>query len=652
MKSVWEQERFVVGLTAFYAVDQENSVSFNADEQAVLPKENLVLAFEGGIDLTQELALTGEYATTAITQDTRAVESEEGAKGILAPIFNDRASTEYYDAYKVGLQYRLNQATLGLGYERIAPGYETLGAYFFNNDFENLTVNLSNPFFNNKLNLAFNLGYQKDDLNDQKANSTNRFVGAVNATLNASERLSVTGSYSNFSTYTNVRLNQFENINDANLLNDVSDSLNYRQISQNANLNINFVVSNKKTAQQNLNLNYNVSDIANEQGGVVRIGDASTFHNIASAYSLGYSERNLTITPAVNATYNTIGREDAFTWGPTLSVSKGYFENKLNAVVSTSYNTTTNNPNNTTSVSAVSNGTASSGTASNTTASNTSNKIEVTNLRAGLSYVLLEKHNFSLNAIQLFKSNPANPKLSEFTATLGYNYSFDLLKKRDREPREKRPREDNDTISIRYKKYRFEGLPSDISIAILQVPQQAEFGSLPKDKKLELLGLEENMIKSEGKKKDAYREDAIAYLKALDAYSDFAARYQALIESAYYKLILEGEQADARLEKEFIALNAQNNDPDFEKTAEFKKSLALVNARFEAHKKMLDGLRNWDIFAEAKTERLREFKERYIDKVYKMHFDNRDELDIINFLEYRLADKYHAKDRKAVSRRR
>ena len=622
-KTVLEKERYTVGVSTFYAIDRENSISINADEEGVLPKENLVLSFEGGVDLTKELELVGEYATTAMSQDIRAEESDEGGKGILSPIFNNRTSTEYYNAYKLGLKYRVQQATLGLGYERIDPGYETLGAYYFNNDFENLTVNLARPFFDNKLNLAFNLGYQRDDLKDQKANATNRFVGAVNATLNATERLSITGSYSNFSTYTNVRINQFDNINDADLLNNVSDSLNYRQISQNANLNVNYVVSKKKTLQQNVNLNYNVSDIANEQGGVVRIGDASTFHNVGTAYTIGLSERNLNITPAVNATYNTIGREDAFTWGPTLSISKGYFENTLNTVFSSSYNTT----------------------------SNTTGKIDITNFRAGLAYVLWEKHNFSLNAIQLFKRNADNPKLAEFTATFGYSYAFDLLKKHDWKKREKRVKTDNDTIRINYKKYRYEGLPSDISLAILQITKNPEFGAIPKDKQLELLGLEENMVKTENKKDDLYRENAIAYLKSLDALSDFAARYQALIENAYYKLILEGEQADSRLEKEFIALNAQNNDPDFEKTAEFKKDLEVVNQRYEAHKKMLSGLRNWDIFESAHTERLQRFKEANLNKIYKMHFDNRDELDIINFLEYRLADTYHSQDKKNISRR-
>src|SRR5699024_10472611 len=120
----------------------------------------------------------------------------------------------------------------------------------------------------------------------------------------------------------------------------------------------------------------------------------------------------LNITGAVNATFNTIGREDATTIGPTLSVNKRFLENKLNAGLSSSYNST----------------------------DNTSGKTSIANIRANANYRLLERHNINLSLIQLFRNNnyqKSTGGLSEFTATLGYNYSFNLppkfkKKKKDR----------------------------------------------------------------------------------------------------------------------------------------------------------------------------------------------------------------------------
>src|SRR5690606_14785588 len=129
-------------------------------------------------------------------------------------------------------------------------------------------------------------------------------------------------SYSNFSTYTNVKPNQFDDINDENLLDNQLEEFNYRQLSQTANLNVNWILQQEETSRQNLNINYNLNDIANEQDGLVRVDEASTFHNTNTAYTIGFPQNENDITSAINYTYNTLGTEDATTWGPTLSVGK------------------------------------------------------------------------------------------------------------------------------------------------------------------------------------------------------------------------------------------------------------------------------------------------------------------------------------------
>ena len=613
-KTVYEQKAYTVGVSTFYAIDNQNSIAINPDEQGVFPKENLALDVEGRVALNNDLELNATYATTILTQDLRAQETSETTKGVLRKLFNNRASTEYYNAYKLGVKYSVYEATLGIDYERVAPGYETLGAYFFNNDFENITLNLSRPLFNHKVNLSFNVGYQRDDLEDQKANPTSRFVGAINATYTPSERLSLTGSYSNFSTYTNVRSNQFEDINDANLLDNVVDTLNYKQVSQNANLNINYILSSTKTKNENLNLNYNVSDISNAQGGVVRVGDASVFHNFSTAYTYGIKELHLNISPAIHGTYNTIGLEDAITWGPTISVKKGFLNNELKSVLSSSYNT----------------------------AKNISGAMKTTNLRGGVSYVYLEKHNLSLNAIQLFRSTPSVSGLKEFTATLAYNYSFDVKKPKINWKKKDRKRRAKDSIlTLNYKKYKYVAYAETIADTILQLTKSSKFGTLPDDKNLELQGLAEVMVKAIDKREVVFKESAIAYLKSVDDFKKFQQQYTEYVLSAYTKLIKDAEAIDYQLEKEFLRLNAENNDTKIKKTAEFKANIKVVNNRFENHRTMLKGMRAWDIMKEINSIRLNRFKNKHINKVYLMYRNAKTDAEIIDFLEYYLADLYH-----------
>ena len=395
LKLGYEKEKYNIGVIGFYAKDHINSISAVPDEKGVVPKENLVVSIEGSYQVMENLEVKAEYASTAITQDLRAETTDNNGQGLAGLLFSNRGSTEYYNAVKAGFDYSFGIASVGLAYERIDPGYQTLGAYFFNNDFENITLNTSTTLFKDKVNLSFSIGYQRDDLENQKEQATNRTVGAVNATYNASEKLTITAMYSNFSTFTNARVNQFDNINDDNLLDNAAELFDYKQLSQNANINANYVIVKKENIRQNLNVNYALADVVNEQGGIVRIGDASTFHNANASYTLGFPKKSMNITAAFNGTINTIGRENATTFGPTLSFNKKLLNNKLNTNFGASYNTSDDQ----------------------------SGSTSVTNFKANATYAYKEKHNFNLNTIQLFKSLPSRSN-QELTITFGYNYSF------------------------------------------------------------------------------------------------------------------------------------------------------------------------------------------------------------------------------------
>ena len=395
LKVGYEKERYTLGAIGFYAKDEINSILAVPDDKAITPKENMVLSLEGSYKILENLTIGAEYASTGITQDLRA-DALDKDNGTFAGLFlKNRASTEYFTAIRTGLDYTFEKSSIGLAYERIDPGYVTLGAYYFNSDFENITLNSSTTMFNNKVNISFNIGYQRDDLENQKQQATKRTVGAVNLSYNASERLVLSGSYSNFSSFTNAKVNQFDAINDDNLLDDADELLNYKQLSQNANININYILSQQQFVQQNLNINYALADVSNAEDGVVHIGNASTFHNGNVSYTLGFPEKGMNITAALNGTLNTIGTEDSTTWGPTLNINQKFFENTLNANMGISHNT------------------------SNAISSSTS----ITNLRANASYVFKKKHNFNVNLIQLFK-NLSTGKSRELTLTFGHSYSF------------------------------------------------------------------------------------------------------------------------------------------------------------------------------------------------------------------------------------
>lgn len=612
IKTNFEKERYKIGVIAFYAKDNQNSIDSIPEVKGVLPQENLVVSLEGEVKLGKSFTVQAEYATTAITKDLRAEPLDNLRGSILAPIFNNRTSTEYYSAVRSRLGYAIGRVNLGIGYERIAPGYETLGAYFFNNDFENITVDASNSFFGDKLTLAINLGYQRDDLDNLKANNTNRTVGSINANLNLSERLTIGGSYSNFSTFTNIKPNQFDEINDADLLDDELEDLDFRQLSQSANMNVNYIISNKKTSRQNLSLNYALNDVANEQGGIIRIGDASTFHNLNATHSINFVEQNLSINTSINGTYNTIGREDATTWGPILSIAKYYFDKTLNTRISAGYN-------NANSVSA---------------------KTDVVNLRGALSYTLKEQHNFSLNAIQLLRNGGNNGNLSEFTATISYNYAFGL--KKPKLKFDKKEKIENDSIRVRHRKYDFLGRPKEITPKLLELPEKEGFAHIIKGEHKKLGKLSGQLSANEADKK-LYKIIALEYLKTLDGYFDFLVFYNEKLFTSYKKLALEAKEIDREIKYEYVTLTAKINSAKVKNEEDLNRQ-TILKKRNEAHTKLMESVLAWDFQPEDIENpegAIKNLKKRFTSRIYEMYKNGKSDADVIKYLEIRLADMFH-----------
>lgn len=392
----YEKASYMLGLTMFKAEDELNSLSNKPDSLMIYPKQNLVMSWEAKVKPLKGLELSTEFATSSITKDLRDTTTRHNkANTFLSRISTVNGSTVYYNAFKTQMNYTYQKSTLGVGYERVDPGYETLGAYYFNSDLENITVNLSQVFLKDKANIAVNVGFQRDDLDHSKASGTRRFVGSANIGYNPNEKIQTTASYSNFQTYMNMRP-QFDYINQSSQFQNI-DTLNYVQISQNANANINWMTQKNEKQTQALNLNMSFQDATDQQGGIIANGNASQFYNLAAAYNVVLIKQGIGITLAYNTSYNTIGKNDFLTMGPTLSVNAKLFQKTLNTSLSTSYNL------------------------SNSMGVRQSS---VLNIRANASYVMLKKHNLNFSLMSQNRNVRVKGKTNDLTTTLGYGYSF------------------------------------------------------------------------------------------------------------------------------------------------------------------------------------------------------------------------------------
>jgi hypothetical protein len=394
---------YQLDLILFKSKDDPNSIDFVPQESGILPEENMVIGLNGSTTLFSGFALSFEYAQSALS---RNVTSEVSDREVFAPfpssngLFTHRLSTSYYHAFKSNLNYGGKGYTIGLGYERVDPEYKTHGAYYFNSDLENYTVNGATQLFNNKVSISTNVGLQRDNLADQKVNQMTRWVGAVNLNYTASDKLSLSTSYSNFQTYTNIR-SQFEDINNPNPFVQPTDTLNFTQISQNLNFNTNYVLKATEEKSSSLTANLSAQQTTDEQGGAVQ-NSGSMFYNGNFGYVSQWKPTELSFSASMNVSLQEATNMQNLTVGPVLSATKALMEKQLRLSLSSAINNSY----------------------SNQQLQNT-----IINCRLSATYSLKEKHNFSftnafINRKTVGGETSDSTIKSEYNGTLTYSYQF------------------------------------------------------------------------------------------------------------------------------------------------------------------------------------------------------------------------------------
>lgn len=379
LKTRYEGSTFALGGTIFAARDRDGHISFDLDALGIYPKGNIALGIEGSLSLIKDLKLSLEYGLSRMQQDLRSAE------------------VSYYHALRADVSYSFVGNTLGVGYERIDPGYATLGAYYFNNDYENLTLNYSRSFFDSKLSLALSGGLQRDDLMGQKQEHNKRFVGSAQVGFTPSEALSASVSLSSFQSYRNLK-SSFDYIN-ARTPYDNLDTLQFTQLSHSLDADISWRLKQSEAQTQTLSATLSYQEAADRQGRYIQPGQLTRFMNLGTSYSLDLSALDLTLTGGFNVSNNYADRKAVLTLGPSLSLAKRFLKKQLSTGLSLSYNETQE--------------------AGHRLA-------QVYNLRATAGYRFWGKHGLNASVAyqgRKFRHAVSSPRYS-FTSELSYSYSF------------------------------------------------------------------------------------------------------------------------------------------------------------------------------------------------------------------------------------
>jgi hypothetical protein len=241
-KVTYSNQTYGFSSSFFKAQDLENS---GVD---ISPQENVVLSFSGHRTLAKNVRVSGDFASSALTQNTNdeRIHSHFQVRNLASLFLPYRLSTAVFYAYKM----TIGSPFLNVGYEYVAPHYQSLGAHFFANDFQNLTINGLHKFRN--ITVGGRFGIQNDDLKNQKNSSSRRLVYAGNIGYSGSSRIFGQLNYSTFQTFTRVQkfLTEFENTNPYAGF----DTLNFRQIEQHGDVSVGYRFRETEQSQQQLQM--------------------------------------------------------------------------------------------------------------------------------------------------------------------------------------------------------------------------------------------------------------------------------------------------------------------------------------------------------------------------------------------------------------
>lgn len=330
VKVGYDVENSALYLSVFTAKDDRKSIELPADT-ILKPKQNVVITLQGRQKIYGKFYVEGEYASSVLTNDMNGA-GPMRKKAMLGKLIGTNGTSIVSDAFNLLVAYRGEKASTELKYERVNPEYETLGAYYVNNNFDNLTVAQTLMLQEGKINLTGNFGVERSNLVLRETNSDTRLVGSLSGSYTPNEKWSYNLSYSNFTSFTKIRPL------DDPYFKDEMDSLSFYQVNQTASGSISHSIM---SGQNRHSLMFNGSYQRSSDKLVHRdTSNLSNFYNGTIMHSYSIKATGVGFSESFNYFYGNGRGMKTLAYGPTLSASKAFLNGKLMSALMCGYNFT------------------------------------------------------------------------------------------------------------------------------------------------------------------------------------------------------------------------------------------------------------------------------------------------------------------------
>jgi hypothetical protein len=305
------------------AKDDINSVHPSVDYIGIVtPGENIVVGINGQIKFLKNFTFALEAATSLYTRNLMnstplSDSTNKGITKILGNFISTNSTTERYNAIQTSLLYHEKIFSAKLQYRRVDPDYKTMGAYFFNNDIENITFAPSLNLLKNKFRFGGSIGFQHDNLLKQKQTTSSRVIGSANLSAELNEHFGIDFSYSN---YSNTQLRK-------TIL--LGNTFRIAQVSENYSFTPRYILASEKFVHSVIfSANYNIFSSVDKT--IDNLSDTKS-NNYFLNYQVTVVPRNLTYTFNLNYTDVKSASYEDGNYGITLGLNKVLNNSKLTA---------------------------------------------------------------------------------------------------------------------------------------------------------------------------------------------------------------------------------------------------------------------------------------------------------------------------------
>ncbi len=312
-----------VDLVMLKAKDDPNSIATTPAGSSILPGENLVISAVTHQTIAKKFFLDAELAKSIFTPDIRLGEQDSLNNPFVNAfsfLIKEHEGTRVTTAFRGAAGYTSTFFDLKLKYERVDPGFKSMGAYYFLTDLRKITIEPTFKLWKRKLVVGGSYGNQIDNLNNEKSARTERSIGSLLINFMPVQQYNLNINYSNYG------IGQKSGIVQIDTLTELSQTTKQIGITQNVNFRGENIIHNILATynyQKLQDANQNTSGYSEYNSKILMANYMISFTPWSLSGGIGYTRTDF-----------QLASKETLMSGPMVNLSKSLLKNKLNISIS------------------------------------------------------------------------------------------------------------------------------------------------------------------------------------------------------------------------------------------------------------------------------------------------------------------------------